>query len=64
LLLTQKRDDLVAFARRSLRHCQAGPAALADSVAEIPASNYVDLDRWQLEMNRALKRVPLVAGFS
>jgi len=59
-----KRDDLVAFAQRSLRHAQAGTAPLADSVAEFPASNYVDADRWQLEMDRVFKRVPLVAGFS
>jgi len=58
-----KRDDLVAFARRSLRHAQAGTTPLADSVAEIPASNYVDADRWPLEMDRVFKRVPLVAGF-
>jgi len=59
-----KHQDLVAFAQRSLRHAQAGTAPLADSVAEFPASNYVDADRWQLEMQRVFKRVPLVAGFS
>jgi len=59
-----KRDDLVAFARRSLKHAQAGTVPLADAVAEFPASNYVDEARWQLEMDRVFKRVPLVAGFS
>jgi len=59
-----KRDELVAFARRSLRHAQAGTAPQADSVVQVPASNYVDADRWQLEMGRVFKRVPLVAGFS
>ena len=59
-----KRDELVEFARRSLKHAQAGTAPLTDSVAEFPASNYVDESRWQLEMERVFKRVPLVAGFS
>jgi nitrite reductase/ring-hydroxylating ferredoxin subunit len=59
-----KREDLVALARRTLAHAQAGTTALAESVVEVPASNYVDEDRWQLEIDRVFKRVPLVAGFS
>jgi len=59
-----KRDELVKYARRSLVHAKAGTAPLADSVAHIPASNYVDEQRWQSEMDAVFKRVPLVAGFS
>ena len=59
-----KREDLVAFAHRTLAHAEAGTTPLAESVVEFPASAYVDQDRWQLEMDRVFKRVPLVAGFS
>jgi len=59
-----KRDDLVAFAQRTLGHAQAGTVPLTDSVVEFPASNYIDGDRWQQEMDLVFKRVPLVAGFS
>ena len=59
-----KRPELVELARRTLAHALADTAPLADSVVEFPASNYVDGDRWQAEMDNVFARVPLVAGFS
>jgi len=31
---------------------------------EVPAANYFDAERWQLEMERIFKRVPLTLGFT
>ena len=59
-----KRDELVAFTRRTLTHAQADTVPLADSVVSFQASNYVDEERWQQEMDQVFGRVPLVAGFS
>lgn len=58
------RDVLVDLARRTLEHARAGTVPLAADIAEIPATNYYDPDRWQLEMDRVFKRLPLVLGFS
>lgn len=58
------RRTLVELARRTLAHAKAGTVPLAADIARIPASNYYDLDRWQLEMDRVFKRLPLVLGFS
>ncbi|MEM9034746.1 MAG: aromatic ring-hydroxylating dioxygenase subunit alpha [Actinomycetota bacterium] len=55
---------LVEMARRALEHADAGTQGQADDVLRIPAANYVDRDRWELEMARIFRRVPLVAGFS
>jgi nitrite reductase/ring-hydroxylating ferredoxin subunit len=59
-----KRAELVELAQRSIAHAQAGTVPLADSVVQVPASNYVDPEHWELEMQRVFARVPLVAGFS
>jgi nitrite reductase/ring-hydroxylating ferredoxin subunit len=58
------REVLVDLARRTLGHARAGTVPLAAEIAEIPASNYYNPDRWQLEMDRVFKRLPLVLGFS
>ncbi len=58
------REVLVQLARRTIAHARAGTVPQAESVAQIPASNYVDPDRWQLEIDRIFKRVPLTLGFS
>jgi hypothetical protein len=56
------RDSLVHMARRTLAHARAGTAPLADAVVEVPASTYIDPDRWELEVERIWRRVPLVLG--
>ena len=33
-------------------------------IIEVPASSYVDQERWELEVERVFKRVPLALGFS
>jgi carnitine monooxygenase subunit len=58
------RDALVSAARRSLRHTVEGTVPLDEGVVRVPASNYYDPQRWQLEMDRIFRRLPLVLGFS
>jgi len=54
------KEVLVAMARRTLAHARADTAPLADGVVEVPASTYVDEERWSLEVERIWRRVPLV----
>ena len=58
------RKELIQMARRNLEHVKAGTVDRAPSVHRVPASNYVDDERWQLEMDRVFRRMPLVLGFS
>ncbi len=58
------RDTLVELTRRTLAHALAGTVPQADSVVEIPVANYLDEQRWQREVDRIFRRVPLTLGFS
>ncbi len=58
------RETLVALTRRTLAHARANTVPLAGDVGRVPATNYYDPDRWQAEMDRVFRRLPLVMGFS
>ena len=58
------REKLVEAARRNIRHSKEGTVPLDAEVKRVPARNYFDADRWELEMDRIFRRVPLVLGFS
>ncbi len=58
------RAELVAQARRNLEHARAGTQDQESGVYRIPVANYTDPERWQREIDRIFRRVPLVAGFS
>jgi len=58
------REKLVEAARRNIRHSKEGTVPLDAEVKRVPARNYFDVDRWELEMDRIFRRVPLVLGFS
>lgn len=58
------RDALVAMARRSLAHTQAGTLPAAHDMLRVPADHYTDPDRFQLEVERIFKRLPLALGTS
>ncbi len=57
-------EMLRVMTRRTLAHARAGTVPLAGDVAEVPAENYHDPQRWRLEMDRVFRRLPLVLGFS
>ena len=58
------REELVKEARRTLVHTKAGTVPTEADVLRVPSSNYYDPQRWQLEMDRIFRRVPLMLGFS
>ena len=58
------REQLVSMTRRNIAHSKNGTVPLDASVKRVPSTNYYDPDRWQLEMDRIFRRVPLVMGFS
>jgi carnitine monooxygenase subunit len=58
------RDRIVAFARRGMEHAKAGTADLADDVFRVPISAYIDPARFQVEVDRIFKRLPLMLGVS
>ncbi len=58
------RDELVREARRTMAHTKAGTVPTEPDIKRVPSSNYYDVDRWQLEMDRIFRRMPLMLGFS
>lgn len=58
------RDELVREARRNLAHTKAATVPLEDTQLRVPSTNYYEPGRWQLEMDRIFRRLPLVLGFS
>ena len=58
------REQLVSMTRRNIAHSKNGTVPLEDGVKRIPSTNYYDPARWQVEMDRIFRRVPLVLGFS
>lgn len=58
------REQLVQMTRRNIAHSKNGTVPLEAGVKRIPSTNYYDPDRWQLEMDRIFRRLPLVLGFS
>ena len=53
------RDVTVALAKRLLAFHEAGTTEAAADVYRVPTAHYIDADRWQLEMDRIFRRVPL-----
>ena len=53
------RDVTVALAKRLLAFHEAGTTEEAADVYRVPTAHYIDADRWQLEMDRIFRRVPL-----
>ena len=58
------KEKLIDMALNNKMHAEAGTMELADTIVEIPASNYFDKSRWQKEVDLIFKRIPLVLGVS
>jgi len=58
------QKELVQMGRRNLEHVKAGTVDQAPDVHRVPAANYYEPDRWQHEMSRIFRRLPLVLAFS
>ncbi len=58
------RAQLIEMAKHNLGHAKAGTIEQTKEIIRVPASNYYDLERWQLEMDRVFKRVPLMLAMT
>jgi carnitine monooxygenase subunit len=58
------REQLIRIAKRNLAHSREGTLDLADSVHRVPASHYVDPERFSREVDAIFKRVPLSVAFT
>src|SRR5437868_6521925 len=53
------RNATVALAKRMLALHEAGTTDQSPGQYRVPARNYIDAERWRLEMDRIFRRVPL-----
>ena len=60
--MARSRD--VAVGERLLAHLADGTTDSAEDVLRLPASTYLDPERWQREMDHIFKRLPLLLAFS
>jgi carnitine monooxygenase subunit len=58
------RDQLIAIARHEVSNLQNDRIDLMPDVLKIPTSDYIDRSRWDLEVERVFKRLPLALAFS
>ena len=58
------REQLLAMARRNIAHVRAGTIDQAPGLYRVPAWHYYDAARWELEVERIFKRLPILLGFS
>ena len=62
--MADTRDELVRMAKRTMQGLRDNQGELVDTQYTVPVEYYFDQDRWQLEVDRIFKRLPLVLGFS
>ncbi len=60
----QGRAELIAMARHNIDLVKKGAIEQTPDVLRVPAAHYYDLDRWQLEMAKVFKRLPLMLALS
>ena len=58
------REQLIAMTRREIDNQQNNRIDLMPDVLQVPTADYYDADRWQQEVDRVFKRVPLALAFS
>ena len=59
-----EKRDWDGFAKRLLRNIENGEPELCESSYEMPASHYLDEDRWKREIEVIFKRQPLILAMS
>ena len=58
------RKKLEEIAKINRQHAEDGTIELTQKIVEVPAKYYYDQDRWNSEIERVFKRLPLVLGIS
>ena len=60
LTAANSRARLIEMAHHNMGVIDAGELERVDEVLRVPASHYYDEERWQLEMDRVFKRLPMM----
>lgn len=58
------RAELITMARHNMAHTKAGTIDQEPEVLRVPGHHYYDPERWQRELERVFKRMPLMLGLS
>jgi phenylpropionate dioxygenase-like ring-hydroxylating dioxygenase large terminal subunit len=58
------RQQLIDITRREIDNMQNDRIDLMPDVLKVPTADYYDQERWELEVERIFKRVPLALAFS
>ncbi|MBJ7461384.1 MAG: aromatic ring-hydroxylating dioxygenase subunit alpha [Ilumatobacteraceae bacterium] len=58
------RQELVRMAQRAIDAHAEGKGEIVDDILRVPVEHYFDQERWQKEVDRIFKRLPLVLGFT
>ena len=58
------REQLIEITRREVENMQNGRIDLMPDILKVPTADYYDQERWELEVERIFKRVPLALAFS
>lgn len=58
------RARLIEYTKRGIEHARAGTADSEPDVYRVPIEAYLDPDRFELEVERIFKRLPLMLGLS
>jgi phenylpropionate dioxygenase-like ring-hydroxylating dioxygenase large terminal subunit len=57
-------EDIMVLAKRMLAHMDAGTTDMAPDIYRNPVTRYTDDSRWQLEIDKVFKGVPLVLAMT
>jgi phenylpropionate dioxygenase-like ring-hydroxylating dioxygenase large terminal subunit len=58
------RQELIEITREIVAHGKQGTIPQTDAIFKVPASHYIDEARWQREIDRVFKRVPLMLAMT
>ena len=58
------KHELIAITRREVENLQRDRIDLMPDVLKVPTADYYDQERWELEVERIFKRLPLALAFS
>lgn len=58
------RAQLVEMARKDLEHGRNGTLDQVDEIVRVPVENYYDQARWEAEVQKVFRRIPLVLAAS
>ena len=58
------REELIEITREIVAHGKKGTIPQTEAILRVPASHYTDQARWNLEMDRVFKRLPLMLAMT